>query len=298
MPGVRLLAIGEILFDVFPDSARLGGAPLNFAAHASRMGNEALILSALGDDELGRRARAEIESLGLDARFVQTTRRYPTGKASVEIAPDGQPAFRIHRPAAYDAVELSGGQLRQLAAWAPEWLYYGTLLFTNGHALETLHKVANALPAARRFYDVNLRPDSYTPELVLDLLTLARAVKLNETEMRTVSTLMGLPPDGIAHFCEAGALRYGWETVCVTLGARGCAIWSHGEYVEAPGRVVAVADTVGAGDGFAAALLHGLSRRYKLSEIADFANRVGAIIAGRPGAIPDWNLREVTSENL
>jgi fructokinase len=296
VPTVRILAVGEILWDIFSDSTRLGGAPLNFAAHASRLGHEAVILSAVGNDALGERARSEIEALGLNSRLVQTTDRFPTGAASVQLGPGGQPAFRIHRPAAYDAVELSASHLDWLAGWAPGWLYYGTLLFTTGQARETLRRLIRGLPQARRFYDVNLRPESYSPELVAELLSLANVVKLNEMEVDAVAAIADLPRSSIADFCQAGAARYGWDTACVTLGARGCALWSGGEYMEAPGHSVEVADTVGAGDGFAAALLHGLARRDKLGEITKFANRVGAIIASRPGAIPDWNPREATTE--
>ncbi|MGD0500904.1 MAG: carbohydrate kinase [Bryobacteraceae bacterium] len=296
-PAARILAIGEILWDVFDDSTRLGGASLNFTAHASRLGHEAVLVSAVGNDALGARALAAIEALGLSARLIGTTSRFPTGAASVELGPGGQPAFRIHRPAAYDAVELSAPRFEWIARWEPEWLYYGTLLFTARPARETLRRLIEALPRARRFYDVNLRPESYSSELVAELLSLANVVKLNETEMDAVAEIANLPRSSIAGFCQAGAARYGWDTACVTLGARGCAIWSGGEYVEAPGYPVEVADTVGAGDGFAAALLHGLARRDKLSEIARFANRVGAIVASRPGAIPDWNPREATSAN-
>jgi fructokinase len=297
VPTARILAVGEILWDIFSDSTRLGGAPLNFAAHASRLGHEAVILSAVGNDALGERARSAIEALGLSVRLVGTTDRFPTGAASVQLGTGGQPAFRIHRPAAYDAVELSASQFEWLAGWAPDWLYYGTLLFTTNQARTTLRRLIRGLPQARRYYDVNLRPESYSPALVAELLSLANVVKLNETEVEAVAEIARLPRSSLAGFCQAGAARYGWDTACVTLGACGCALWSGGEYVEAPGYPVEVADTVGAGDGFAAALLHGLARRDKLGEIAKFANRVGAIIASRPGAIPDWNPQEVTAEN-
>jgi fructokinase len=144
-----------------------------------------------------------------------------------------------------------------------------------------------------RFYDVNLRPGFDSPALVTELLALASVVKLNEAELQAVSRFGALPSDMEA-FCRAGVERYGWKAVCVTLGARGCAVLAGNEFVVADSFPVEVADTVGAGDAFAAAFLHGLSRQWGIEEIAVFANRVGAIVASRAGAMPDWSVAEAT----
>ena len=291
----RVLALGEVLWDVFDESTRLGGAPLNFAVHVSRMGHETILFSALGADELGDRARAEVLALGGDIRFIQTTEGFATGTAVVHLGANGQTRFRIQRPAAYDAVELSEPQIVILAQWAPLWLYFGTLFLMTEQGLRTLRQLVSALPDAAAIYDLNLRPESYTPQLVTELLAMAHVVKLNESEMDAVAEFASLPRSGIEEFCREGSRRFGWRAVCVTLGARGCALLNGAEYVEADGHPVQIADTVGAGDGFTAALLHGLDQQWPTDEIAEFANRVGAIIASRPGAIPDWHPSEVFS---
>jgi fructokinase len=117
-------------------------------------------------------------------------------------------------------------------------------------------------------------------------------VKLNEEELDCVQELTGLPR-ATETFCREGAKRYGWQAVCVTLGARGCAILAQDDYVESQGHAVDVADTVGAGDAFAAAFMHGLIAEWPAAEIAAFANRVGALVASRHGAIPAWTLEEI-----
>src|ERR1017187_82322 len=289
----HVAVLGEILWDLIDGSARLGGAPLNFAVHSMRLGHVSTLISALGEDELGSRARLAIESYGLNTRFVQTTPRFSTGTATVEFSPNGRKSFRIPRPAGFDALDLSDDEVRCVAACMPRWLYYGTLFMGTAQGMQTLHRLISALPMAKKFYDINLRPESYTPQLVLDLLGLADVVKLNEPEMECVADLAGLPIYSIEAFCRAGAARFGWRVACVTLGARGCAIWNGKDYAEAQGYEVEVADTVGAGDGFAAALLHGLARGWRPGDLGAFANRVGALIASRPGAIPDWDLNEV-----
>jgi fructokinase len=287
----RIVVLGEVLWDVFPDSVRLGGAPLNFAVHASRLGFQPLLVSAVGDDDLGRRAQEAVKKMGLDTSMLQTTTRWKTGTASVHLDSSGHPAFQISRPAAYDGAQLTEAGIRQLTTWSPAWLYHGTLFPSQEEGKSTLMQLLHVLPDTMRFYDVNLRPGFDSPQLVAELLAFAHIVKLNEAELRAVSQIAGLPSNPEA-FCRAGVERYGWRAVCVTLGERGCAILAGNQYLVASAHPVEVADTVGAGDAFAAAFLHGLSRSWALQEVAAFANRVGGIVASRPGAIPDWDFAE------
>jgi fructokinase len=288
----RILVFGEVLWDCFKDTQTLGGASLNFAVHARRLGHLPLLVSAVGDDSLGRAARERILASGLPDTWLQTTSAHATGRVTVEVDAAGQPRFTIHRPAAYDAVELSTAQLDELAAWNPEWLYYGTLSSMVSHSRELLLRLMDTLPRARLFYDINLRRDSYTTELVGDLMARAGVVKLNLEEMRAIGSLWLRPTEGIEEFCRTGAARYGWQAVAVTLGERGCALWIDGQYAREDGVRVKVADTVGSGDAFAAAFLHGLSLGWPARETAVFANQVGAIVATRPGGTPDWTVAE------
>ncbi len=287
-----IVVLGEVLWDVFPQARRLGGAPLNFAVHATRLGHPVSLISAVGNDDIGREARSAIEALGLSTTNVQSTDEYPTGTACVELGDGSHTRFTIPRPAAYDAIRVTPDLLGALSAQRPAWLYYGTLLAARAEGRAALEAMVAGLPSAGRFYDVNLRPGSDAPELVAHLLGLADVVKLNEEEVERVRDFLSLP-ESIEEFCREGARRYGWRAAAITLGERGCAVFSNGEYVEAPGHAVDVADPVGAGDAFAAAFLHGLMCEWSAEQIASFANRVGALVASRHGAIPDWTFEEV-----
>lgn len=290
----RPLVLGEVLWDVFPDSARLGGAPLNFAAHARRMGHDPLLFSAVGNDDLGRRAVQEIQSLGLETSLLQRTERFPTGRAGVSLDALGQAAFHIERPAAYDALTLSAGEIQTLQDRSPDWLYFGTLFSSTPEGRAILFELLRLVPDALRFYDLNLRPGFDSPALVCDLLGQADVVKLNHDEMLAIHRDLGLPVE-TKSFCTLAAERFGWRAVCATLGSRGCAVFANGQYHEEPGCPIQVADTVGAGDAFAAAFLHGLASEWAVAEIARFANRVGALVASKHGAIPDWTLAEAAA---
>jgi fructokinase len=279
------LVVGEVLWDVFPDATRLGGAPLNFAAHFKQLGHIPRIVSAVGRDALGDAARAEIASLGLDPTCLQRAERLNTGTASVQLGPDDCTSFVIERPAAYDAVEISDALLAQIVQWKPSWCYYGTLFASRAHGRDVLQRLLDALPGVRRFCDINLRPGFESRDLACELLRLADVVKVNERELALVREWLELPADA-EKFCRAGAARFGWQSAVVTLGARGCAMLVGDDYVEAASVPVDVADTVGAGDAFAAAFLHGLISGWPAAQVAGFSNRAGAMAARVPGAIP------------
>src|SRR5262249_2757189 len=142
---------------------------------------------------LGDRAAGEITALGLDVRMLRRSSKWKTGTAAVELDGDGQPAFRIPRPAAYDDLCLTPADLRSLRSLEPSWFYYGTLFPSNPEGAETLKQLLNAMPDATRFYDVNLRPGFSSLELVTDLLAAANVVKLNQSEAETLGGFLGLP---------------------------------------------------------------------------------------------------------
>lgn len=292
---MKIVSVGEILWDVFSDAEYLGGAPFNFAAHAHRLGHEVLFVSAVGGDPRGASALERMRELGLSTRFVGRTSEAPTGIVPVILDSAGQPHFTIERPAAYDFVSLSKDDLAELSAPPADWIYFGTLHQTSARAREVLAAILAANRAARRFYDVNLRANSYDQELVERLLGLADVVKLNEDEAAMLEQLWGERPAGIEAFARRWSERYGWQAVCVTRGAAGCAVLADGEYAEVSGFRVQVADAVGAGDAFSAAFVHGLSAGSRPAEIGDFANRVGALVASRRGAIPAWSVAEAMS---
>jgi len=290
---MRLISIGEILWDVIGGREHLGGALLNLSVHASRLGHELSLVSAVGADQRGDRALEAMSSLGLSIDLVQRSDEWPTGIVTITIADDGQPEFEIHRPAAYDSMDLDKPALDRLAAWDPDWICYGTLLSMYPRGRKLLFETMDALPRARHFYDVNLRPKSFTPELVLELLGRATVVKLNQDEVHSLDGIFETSHRTLEELCRDHAARWGWEAVCVTRGELGCALLARDQYVEVSGYRVQVADTVGAGDAFSAAFLHGLNAGWPAAQIGDFANRLGALVASRPGGAAPWSLDQI-----
>lgn len=290
---MRILSIGELLWDVFPDKELLGGAPLNFSVSAKRLGNEVAFLSAVGTDPRGERAISAVRGLGLDTQFLQIVPGQPTGTAQVTTDGHGNASFLLQRPAAFDHMQLDDALLARIVHLRPDWVYCGTLALTNARNEAFLYRVLAALPGARCFYDVNLREGQWDLPLVDRLCARASTIKLNDSEAREL--LRQTRPEeafSLTGFCKHWTFRHPGKTLCITLGGQGCAIWD-GRTVQAfPGFPITVVDTVGAGDAFAAAYLHGSQLRWPLERTAAFANALGAIIASHAGATPAWTIAE------
>ena len=292
---MRIVSVGEILWDVIGENEYLGGAPLNFAAHAQKLGHEVYPLSAVGADKRGHKTIEMLKKRGMSTEFIQVLHDKLTGTAEVELDLEGKPTFRIVRPVAYDFVDLTDHELQQIAKLHPDWIYLGTLYHMSTHSLASTKKLLKAVPKARRFYDINLREGHWSLATVEQLSSLATVIKLSDFEAESLDATVDAsegPSDSIENFCRRWADRFDCESMCITFGERGCAIFKDGQFTKTPGYHITVADTVGAGDAFSAALVHGLSRGWDAKHIACCANAVGALVASRSGAIPDWTIAE------
>jgi fructokinase len=289
---MKIISIGELLWDVIAGAEHIGGAPFNFSAHAARLGHEVIFLSAVGKDSRGERALAIVRDLGLPTQFIHRMDGLPTGIVTVQLDTAGQPHFAIHRPAAYDGLYLTDTEIARLASFQPDWIYFGTLHQALAQPRALTDRLRAACPAARRFYDINLRMNCYTPALVRDLMKCADVVKLNEDELRTIARAAGTSATSIEEFCRQYSRRNGWQAVCVTRAEKGCALLVGEQYIEVEAYPVRVVDAVGAGDAFAAGFLHGLEQKWPAARIGDFANRLAALVASRRGAVPLWTLEE------
>jgi fructokinase len=292
---LRAISIGEVLWDTIGTAEYLGGAPFNFAVHLQNLGHRVHLVSAVGADQRGQRVLSRMAQIGLPTNYVRQIAAYPTGTASVVLDRKGQPQFVINHPAAYDFPLLSDAEALELGSLGPDLIYFGTLFQMSLPARQLTLSLLKTSPQARRFYDVNLRADSSEPGLLGELMREASVVKVNDEEVASIDLMLGTSHQSLEQFCRDYAARFGWEAVCVTCGAQGCALLVGDNFVTSPGYKVLVRDTIGAGDAFAAALAHGLVSGWVPGKIADFANRVGALVASRAGATPEWSPDEAAA---
>jgi fructokinase len=277
-----MLGLGELLWDIFPDGKRPGGAPANFAFHAAQLGHEASVISRVGDDELGRKLLTHLKDNGLSTEFIQIDPQKPTGAVTVEVAPDGTPKFTVVEYEAWDYLE-DEPRLHQAVASA-DVVCFGTLTQRGEQSRKTVKSLLNSAKNTVLF-DINLRKNFWSKELVEDGLAQATIAKMNEREQQMLNQL-GLGKGDRVDWCRSILLEFQLEMVCVTRGKDGCLLVGMEVDLEHPGYPVEVADTVGCGDAFSAAVAHCHLRGYPLDKTAEFANRVGSFVASRPGATP------------
>ena len=291
---MKILSIGEVLWDVFDrDHEFVGGAPLNFASHVRRLDHSVALFSAVGEDPRGDATLKSIRTLGLSTNLIQRIAGQTTGIAIVQADNAGNPFFNIARPAAFDCLHLDQETLDRLRDFSPDWIYFGTLAQTVSSTEHIVNEIIESFPNAKRFYDINLRDGHWNLDLVERLSHLANTVKMNQTEAGILSQAMrGNRPFHLNEFCQYWSSAYNVETICVTLGSKGCAVFANGRFSTAKGFSVKVVDTVGAGDAFSAGFLHGLAMQWPLDQSATFANALGALVASRLGATPNWTLAE------
>lgn len=292
---MKIVAIGEVLWDVIGRDEHLGGASFNFSAHARMLGHDVRFVSGVGEDDRGRRILSYMDELDLTSRYIARVADHPSGYATVSVSSSGQPTYIIHRPVAYHFPKLSEEDFASLISPPPDWIYFGSLTFISDQARSLLDDLIAAAPSARRFCDINLRNNCYTPELLDDLMTCAQIVKLNDLEIDEMARTFGHARLTFENFAQTYMQEYSWKGIIITRGAEGCNVMLDGKYFESPGVRVKVADAIGAGDAFSAAFVHGLGLGWPPEKTAAFANRVGAFIASRPGAIPRWSLKDLPS---
>jgi fructokinase len=292
------IGLGELLWDMFPEGKQLGGAPANFAYMTSLLGDEGIVASRVGSDALGHAAGRRLERLGVRASHLQIDPDHPTGTVKVSVDPAGQPTFEIAESVAWD-----------FFAWTAEWrtlaeradaVCFGSLAQRCPQSRATVRAFLRAVrPGTTRVFDVNLRQSFYDAETLSESAKLADIMKVNTDELAIVAKLLRIP----FIYDELRAAHWlrdilGLKLVCITRGAKGSLIVSADETSEHPGYRIHVADTVGAGDAFTAALVYHYLRRASVPTLNEAANRMGAWVSSQVGATPprdDFHLDKIRS---
>lgn len=283
----RVVGLGEILWDILPDGSKhLGGAPMNVAVHAQALGCTAAVISAVGDDELGREATELLtRHHRLDAGAVQVISDRQTGAVDVRLT-DGQPTYEFRPNVAWDFLEANAAARER--AEAADAVVFGTLAQRNAVSRGTIGELLAITRAdCLRVFDVNLRPPFYGDAVIRKSLGQANLLKLNDGELPAVLSAIGIESshDWTARlFAEVPQLG----VVALTRGVQGSTVFTRDglEGHTLPAKQVAVQDTVGAGDAFTAALVSGLLGGKRLEAIHDQAVAAAAFVCSQPGATP------------
>ena len=278
-----VVGIGELLWDVFPDQKKAGGAPINFVYHATAMGAEGYAISAVGNDVFGTEIVSELEKNGI-GNYIEKV-QYPTGSVFVELN-NGCPTYTINENVAWDFIPLTR-QAIELVQKA-DAVCFGTLAQRSPVSHETIKSLLSyTRKDALRFFDINLRQHYYNREVIEESLALANVFKLNDEELLILRPMFGLEGDDDT-VCRELISRYNLQYLVLTAGSTGSSIYSPTEKSEIPTPRVQVADTVGAGDSFSGAFVYSILTGKSLSEAHRKAVEVAAFVCTRQGAWPEY----------
>ena len=282
-----IVSLGEVLWDLFPDGNRFGGAPANFACHATMQGSEVTMLSAVGMDEPGEEALVILRRLGVNTLQIQRSEHAATGTVGVTIDALGKPSFVIHPNAAWDYIEWTP-EMESTVARA-EAVYFGTLSQRSVRSRSTIRQALAIAKShrVRRILDVNLRTPFFDDAMIRDSISMASILKLSDDELPAVTQACGI--DSVSNHEDALRTllqRFELDLVAMTRGAQGALLLSAYESIDQAGIPAVVSDTVGAGDAFTAALAIGICSGVSLHCIAENACKIASATCEYSGAIP------------
>jgi len=284
----NIIGVGEVLWDLLLTGPQLGGAPANFAYHAHALGAHAQVITRVGKDDHGREVIRRFHEMGLPETTVQIDETAPTGTAKVELSGDGLAHFTIQENVAWDHIAVTTEALG--AASEAHAISFGSLAQRSEPSRNTIQQLVAATPPdALRVFDINLRQQFYSRDVIEQSLQLANVLKLNDDELPTLAAMFNLTSSGEDHI-ERLAQMFGLRVVALTRGANGSLLYQKDKdevrWSDCPSRPVKVVDTVGAGDSFTAALVLGLLRKMDLDEINTIANEVARYVCSQSGATP------------
>jgi fructokinase len=285
----KVICFGEVLWDIFPEGEKIGGAPLNVALRLKALGISTSIVSKVGEDQLGQRLIEFVRKQGLETQHIQEDQQFETGKVNVTLDQNGSASYDIAYPTAWDKIKLNP-LLEEKVSEADIFLY-GSLIARDDVSHQALQRLLSIAPY--KVFDVNLRAPHYTKELLIDLMLKADLIKFNDEELDEVSRAMGCSDKTLEEQLTFIAKQTNTKQICVTKGGDGALLFLDNRLYDQKGFKVKVVDTVGAGDSFLATLLEGLLKEKKTEVALENACAMGAMVASNAGANP-----KITSEEL
>ncbi|MFN3801147.1 carbohydrate kinase family protein [Belliella pelovolcani] len=284
----KVICFGEMLWDVFPDGAVAGGAPMNVALNLQQLGVDVTMISRVGKDEDGQKLLDFVKGYGLSHTSIQVDESQPTGKVIIDQADKENIQYDILEPAAWDFISLTP-ENQELVANA-EALVFGSLAVRNERSWQTLYHLVHQ--PLLTIFDVNMR-EPYVDFYKIDsLLGYTDILKINEDELEILAAFFELNKTGdiAGQLCEFLVEEYPIEAICITLGSKGAMIYQHGKFYRHPGYSVQVQDTVGAGDAFLSGFVKMYLEGKPPKDILDFACKLGAFVASQKGGTPKYSL--------
>ncbi|MDD3267399.1 MAG: carbohydrate kinase [Burkholderiales bacterium] len=293
---MKILAIGELLWDIMGDKAYIGGAPFNLASHASQLGMESYLVSAVGNDFLGKGIASCLESHNINSEFVNVV-DYPTGAVNVTLGDNGIPTYTIHENVAWDNLSLSEAQFSSLLNKEWDVVCFGSLAQRNLSNFNLLKNILEKINCKHIFFDINLRQNYYSFEVLDYLLHRSSIVKINDEEALFLNRYLFDCDGTLKDFANRAMNKYNLNIMCITKGKDGAEIYHNNHIYDISGVKIKVADTVGAGDSFCAGFLKAFLSGQSLQSAGGFAVQIAGFVASKDGATPRYSEELITYIN-
>lgn len=280
-----VVGMGEALWDVLPEGKKIGGAPANFAYHVSQFGLPSCVVSAIGDDALGKEIIENFTSKGLDQLIAEVP--YPTGTVQVEIDQTGIPLYDIKENVAWDNIPYT--EHLDALAKRTKAVCFGSLAQRNVVSRETINHFLDTMPKdddSLIVFDVNLRQGFYNKEILCKSMQNCNILKINDEELITVSRMFGYHGIDLQDKCWILLGKYNLKMLILTCGINGSYVFTPGNVSFQPTPKVEVADTVGAGDSFTAAFIASILKGKSVTEAHSIAVKTSAYVCTQKGAMP------------
>lgn len=280
-----VVGMGEALWDVLPEGKKIGGAPANFAYHVSQFGLPSCVVSAIGDDALGKEIIENFTSKGLDQLIAEVP--YPTGTVQVEIDQTGIPLYDIKENVAWDNIPYT--EHLDALAKRTKAVCFGSLAQRTVVSRETINHFLDTMPKdddSLIVFDVNLRQGFYNKEILCKSMQNCNILKINDEELITVSRMFGYPGIDLQDKCWILLGKYNLKMLILTCGINGSYVFTPGKVSFQPTPKVEVADTVGAGDSFTAAFIASILKGKSVTEAHSIAVKTSAFVCTQKGAMP------------
>lgn len=289
-----IIGLGEVLWDLYSDAQYLGGAPANATIHARRLGAHSIVVSAVGQDDLGDGILSALQEQTIETKYIQRNPDYPTGTVLVQLDANRIPQFTCSKNVAFDYLQWNDS-LETLSQKADAVLV-GTLAQRNGISHQTIQTFLERASNCVVVFDVNFRGwNASLKNVVEKTLVHADILKMNETEMQEMRKAFREMDLLNSDFLNRLVEQYRLKLAVLSLGHKGCLISNGKEEILSPGILVSTIDTTGCGDGFVAGLVVKYLEGSSLDEMAEFANYLGAFVATKRGAVPEYTRDELTA---
>lgn len=287
--SLKAVAFGEVLWDLFANKKKLGGAPLNVALRMKTLGCEVAVISAVGKDSDGEAIINEVKSLGLNVDTIMKSEDYPTGVVNVILDKQGSATYDINYPSAWDKIVLNS--FAREVVKNSDVLIYGSLISRDEVSGNTLKELLQA--NVYKVFDVNLRKPHYSYKILEELMLKADFIKFNDDELLEISKALGSSFETLEENIQFIVEKTGTSSICITKGKDGALLFWEGKLYNNSGYPVKVADTVGAGDSFLGSLITFLLSGEKPQKSLDFACAMGALVTQSDGANPEVSFAEI-----